>query len=310
LLFFTGKGGTGKSTMAAATALLAATHGRRVLLVDVDSKGSSAQLLEHANVGYSPVEVQPGVRAMAMDTEKSLREYLKLHLRVPVVGRVGPVAHAFEFVATAAPGVKEILTIGKIAWEAREAIEGRADHDMVVVDAAASGHVVAQLAAPQTIRDLADVGPLRSQTDWMIELLSDAAITSVNIVTTPEEMPVAETIELVDRIRADTHVHLGAVVVNRVLPELFTHRDEATFEALRSAPVVAELAADVGAGVEQVLDGARLAVELRRARAEHLDRLRDTVALPLLYVPYQFGGQQGIRVTRRIADDLGSELGL
>ncbi len=310
LLFFTGKGGTGKSTMAAAAALLAARNGRRVLLVDVDSKGSAARLLEHPGVGYSPVEVQPGVRAMAMDTEKSLREYLKLHLRVPVVGRIGPVARAFEFVATAAPGVKEILTIGKIAWEAREAIEGRADHDMVVVDAAASGHVVAQLGAPQTIRDLADVGPLRAQTDWMIDLLSDAATTSVNIVTTPEEMPVAETIELVDNIRRATLVHLGAVVVNRVLPELFTHRDEATFEALRAPDVVARLAAETGAGIADVLDGARLAVELRRARAEHLDRLRETVALPLLYVPYQFGAGEGIRTTRRIADALADELGL
>ena len=310
LLFFTGKGGTGKSTIAAAAALLAARHGRRVLLVDVDSKGSAARLLEYPGVGYQAVEVQPGVRAMAMDTEKSLREYLKLQLRVPMVGRVGPVAHAFEFVATAAPGVKEILTIGKIAWEVREAIVGRADHDMVVVDAAASGHVVAQLAAPQTIRDLADVGPLRAQTDWMIALLSDPALTSVNIVTTPEEMPVAETIELVDNIRAGTRVHLGAVVVNRVLPELFTHRDEATFEALRAPDITNRLAADVGAGVTHVLDGARLAVELRRTRAEHLERLRDAVALPLLYIPYQFGGGEGIRTTRRIAESLSEELGL
>ncbi len=310
LLFFTGKGGTGKSTIAAATALLAAQHGRRVLLVDVDAKGSCARLLEHDDVGYAPVVVQPGVSAMAMDTERSLREYLKLHLRVPVVGRIGPLARAFEFVATAAPGVKEILTIGKIVWEVREAIEGRADHDIVIVDAAASGHVVAQLAAPQTIRDLADVGPLRAQTDWMLELLSDGAITSVNIVTTPEEMPVAETIELVDRIRTETQVHLGAIVVNRVLPELFTRRDEVTFDALRDEPIVAQLAGAVGPGVGAVLAGARLAVTLRRTRAEHLDRLRAAVTSPLLFVPYQFGGQQGVRTTRRIAESLGEELGL
>src|SRR3954463_11699057 len=215
LLFFTGKGGTGKRTMAAATALLASRNGRRVLLVDVDSKGSSARLLEHSGVGYTPVEVQPGVRAMAMDTEKSLREYLKLHLKVPVVGRVGPVAHAFEFVATAAPGVKEILTIGKIAWEAREAIEGRADHDMVIVDAAATGHIVAQLGAADAIQDLVDVGPLRSQTQWVSELIADPQITAVNVVTTPEELPVAETIELVQRLRREVQVPLGSVIVNR-----------------------------------------------------------------------------------------------
>lgn len=325
LLVFTGKGGTGKSTVAAAAAVFAAEHGRRVLLVDVDAKQSVVDFLEHAPVGFDPVEVYPGVRALAMDTEASLREYLKLNLKVPVVARIGPLARAFDFVATAAPGVKEILTIGKIAWEVREAIAGRADHDLVIVDGVASGHVVAQLNAAQTIRDLADVGPLRAQTDWMIELLTDPAITSVNIVTTPEEMPVAETIELVERIRTETAVPLGNVIVNRVLPELFTRADEACFDTMRRPEVVAAIARALGTptgsfpaslaergatrGVDDVLAGARLAVMLRRARVEHLDDLRRAVDLPLLYLPYQFGGLSGVRMVRVLAQALGEELG-
>ena len=130
--------------------------------------------------------------------------------------------------------MKEILTIGKIVWEVRESIEGRADFDLVIVDAAATGHIVAQLGAADAIRELVDVGPLRSQTQWVSELLADPAITAVNVVTTPEEMPVAETIELVERIRREVNVPLGSVIVNRVLPELFTRADEETFEALRA----------------------------------------------------------------------------
>ena len=114
-----------------------------------------------------------------------------------------------DFVATAAPGVKEILTIGKIVWEVRESIEGRADFDLVIVDAAATGHIVAQLGAADAIRELVDVGPLRNQTQWVSELLADPAITAVNVVTTPEEMPVAETIELVERLRTEVNVPLG-----------------------------------------------------------------------------------------------------
>src|SRR5205085_7119370 len=110
---------------------------------------------------------------MAMRTEDSLKEYLKLNLRVPVLGRLGPLAKVLDFVATAAPGVKEILTIGKIAWEVREAIEGRADHDIVIVDAAATGHIVAQLGAADAIRDLVDVGPLRAQTQWVSDIIAD-----------------------------------------------------------------------------------------------------------------------------------------
>jgi anion-transporting ArsA/GET3 family ATPase len=310
LLFFTGKGGVGKSTMAAATALLAAQHGRRVLLVEVDAKGDVTALFEHAPVGFAPKEIQPGILAMSMDTEASLQEYLKLNLKVPVLGRLGPLAKVLDFVATAAPGVKEILTVGKIAWEVREAIEGRADHDMVIVDAAATGHIVGQLGAADAIQELVDVGPVRAQTQWMSELLSDPEICAVNIVTTPEEMPVAETIELVGRIRTELRTPLGSIIVNRVLPELFTTADEATFEALR-APAARELLEHrAGTGATAVLDGARLAVSLRRTRAVHLAHLLDSVDLPLMYVPYQFVRTHGLRVTRMVAEALGEELGL
>ena len=309
LLFFTGKGGVGKSTIAAATALLAANRGKRVLLVEVDAKGDVPAQFEQPPVGFTPREVHPGVLALAMDTEASLQEYLKLNLRVPVIGRLGPLARALDFVATAAPGVKEILTIGKIAWEVRESIEGRADFDLVVVDAAATGHIVAQLGAADAIRELVDVGPLRTQTQWVSDLIADPAITAVNIVTTPEEMPVAETIELVDRLRDEVKVPLGAVVVNRVLPELFTHADEETFEALRQPAPTQLMTAAVGRGGTEVLDAARLAVSLRRTRAVHLEHLLETVDLSLLYVPYLFVRAHGLRVTRMVAEALGEELG-
>jgi hypothetical protein len=99
-------------------------------------------------------------------------------------------------------------------------------------------------------------------------------------------------------------------VVNRVLPELFTHADEQTFEALRAPESIAVLERSVGSGSTAVLDAARLAVSLRRTRAVHLEHLRETVRLPLLYMPYLFVRAHGLRVTRMIADALGQELGL
>ena len=309
LLFFTGKGGVGKSTVSAAAALLAAEQGKRVLLVSADGRGDIAAFFEQRPVGFKPTQVYPGVRAMAMDTEASLREYLRLNLRMPVPGRIGPVARVFDFVATAAPGVKEILTVGKICWEVREALDGRAAWDLVVVDAAATGHITAQLGAPGAIAELVSVGPVRTQVGWMGEILADPAVTALNVVVTPEEMPVHETIELVARVRAELPVPLGAVVVNRVLPELFTHAEEEVFEALRVPKRTAALAKVAGAGVEDVLEGAELAVRLRRTRAAHLTHLRETVDLPLVYLPELFVRAGGIRVTRMMADALGEELG-
>jgi len=309
LLLFTGKGGVGKSTVTAATALLAAERGKRVLLVEVDAKGNLTALFEHPPVGFEPRQVHPGVFAMQMDTEASLREYLRVQARVPVLGRLGPIAHAFDFVANAAPGVKEILTVGKVCWELRESLQGRANWDLIVVDAAATGHVVAQLDAPRAIQELVQVGPVRNQTDWMVDLLSNPSLTALNVVTAPEEMPVNETIELVARAREQLQVPLGVVIVNRVLPELFTRTDEVVFDALREPDVEGALTRTAGPGAVAVLDAARLAVSLRRGRSVHLPRLREEVDLPLLLLPYLFVRDHGLRVTRMVAEALGQELG-
>jgi anion-transporting ArsA/GET3 family ATPase len=310
LVFVTGKGGVGKSTVAAGLALLAAERGLRVLVVEVDAKGNLCDFFEGPPARYTPTEVYRGVSVMAMDTEQSLQEYLALNLRLPMFARIGPLARVFEFVATAAPGVKEILTVGKIAWEVREALEGRAPWDLVVVDAAATGHIVAQLGAPEAIQELVQVGVVRTQTDWMAELLADPEITALAIVATPEEMPVNETIELVTRVRNELRVPLGAVVVNRVLPELFSRGEEATFEALREDTALARLREMAGPGAGDVVEAARLAVTLRRTRAAHLARLREAVDLPLLYLPYLFVRTHGLRVTRVVAESLGQELGV
>jgi len=196
LLFVTGKGGVGKTTIAAALALLGAQQGKRTLVCEVDAKGNLADFYETEPFRFKEREVEPGLYGMAMDTEESLNEYLRLQLRLPVVARVGPLARAFEFVATAAPGVKEILTVGKLVHEVRER-----RYDLVVVDAVATGHIVGQLAAPQAINELVQVGLVRSQTDWMLEMLGDPETTGLCIVATPEEMPVNETMELVGRVR-------------------------------------------------------------------------------------------------------------
>ena len=127
-------------------------------------------------------------------------------------------------------------------------------------------------------------------------------------MTAPEEMPVNETIELVAKAREQLDVPLGVVIVNRVLPELFTHADEEVFDALRSPEAGAVLAELGGPGVLAVLDAARLAVSLRRTRSPYLAELRDTVDLPLLLLPYLFVRDHGLRVTRMVAEALGQEL--
>jgi anion-transporting ArsA/GET3 family ATPase len=306
LLFVTGKGGVGKTSVASALGHLAAAQGRRTLVCEVDSKGDLADFFGVGPLAFEPTEVRPDLFAMAMDTEASLKEYLRLQLKVPMLAKVGPLARTFDFIANAAPGVKEILTVGKLTWEVRER-----HYDLVVVDASATGHVVGQLASPVAINDLVKVGLVRNQTDWMIEILTDPDQTAVVVVTSPEEMPVSETLELVGRLGEETDIEVASVVVNRVLPELFARSDEAIFDRVREPDAMAALAERVGPGVDQVMQGAELAVSLRRSRVRHLTRLREGLpsGVPVLNLPYLFTRSHGVRATAKIAEALGEELG-
>jgi anion-transporting ArsA/GET3 family ATPase len=305
LVFVTGKGGVGKSSIASALALLASRRGKRTLACEFDAKGNLADFFSAAPTGWKPSELQPNLFAMSMDTEESLKEYLRLQVKVPLVARIGPLARTLDFVANAAPGVKEILTVGKVVWETREH-----HYDLVVVDASATGHVVAQLSAPQAIAELVKVGVVREQTQWLSDILDDPTVTAAVIVAAPEEMPVNESLELAERIRSETRVDLAACVVNRVLPELFSRDEEVVFESLREPVAVAALEEAAGGPVAPLLDAAELAVTLRRTRSAHLERLREgMVGVDMLYVPELFTRTHGIRATSQLADALAAELG-
>ena len=302
LVFVTGKGGVGKTSIAAALAHLAARRGARTLVCEMDAKGSLAAAFDAGPLAFEPREIEPNLFAMAMNTEDSLREYLRLFVKIPLLGKIGPLARTFDFVADAAPGVKEILAVGKLCYEVRER-----HYDLVVVDAEASGHIVAQVGAPKVIRDLVQVGLVRDQTDWMLDILQDPATTGVAVVTTPEEMPVTETLQLLERLEHETGVEPSVLIANRVLPALFDRRESGIVDRLDDAEQILVDAA--GRGVTTVLDAARITDARRRIGAGHLDHLRTGAGdLPILIVPELFTRATGRRVVALVGEALGEEL--
>ena len=302
LIFVTGKGGVGKTSIAAALAQLAARNGRSTLVCEMDAKGALAAAFGAAPFGFTPQQLSPNLYAMAMNTEDALREYLRLFVKVPFLGKIGPLARTFDFVADAAPGVKEILAIGKLCYEVREQ-----HYDLVVVDAEATGHILAQVGAPTVIRELVQVGLVRDQTDWMLDILGDPEITGVAVVTTPEEMPVTEALSLTDRMVPETGVHPSMIVANRVLPALFTRRQQAVVDRLGDAE--SDLVAAAGRGVLAVLESATITEARRRIGGQHLDRLAaGTTGIPMVMVPELFTRATGARVVSQVADALSEEL--
>ena len=226
-----GKGGTGKTTLSAALALVAARRGKRVLCIEVDAKGDLPRALGSPPLGIEPRVVQPGISCLSLRPEDALSEYLKLYFKVPRFARVTPLARVFEFVATSVPGAKDMLVVGKIAYEEKRLDGSRPAWDLIIVDTEATGHVLPQLNAARAMMELVKGGIIVGQVRWIDQILSDPARTLLTICALPEDMPVTEALELHDRARTETSIALGACFLNRCFPLTVTARQLRPLEA-------------------------------------------------------------------------------
>jgi anion-transporting ArsA/GET3 family ATPase len=223
LLVVTGKGGTGKTTVAAALALAAAARGRRVLVVETGRDENVPRLLGHAGgaVGYRGVRTPAGPFVLRMEPYAALAEYLNVQLHVPGAVERLLRQRAFRQLMDAAPGWRELVTLGKV-WHLEQAREdGHARFDTIVVDAPATGHGLTFLDVPRVVVSAIRSGPLRRHAGWVEELMRDPERTLLLPVALAEELPARETVELVTRLRAQVGVALDRVIVNAVAPAPF-----------------------------------------------------------------------------------------
>jgi len=220
LLIVSGKGGVGKSAVTAGLALLAQRRGLRVLAMEMGSPGGLSAHFGTGPLAFQPREVRPGLHAMQMVRSDALLEYLSIQLNIKGVYGFGPFARAFDALATTAPGIREIITIGKAIWEVKE------DRwDIVIADAPPTGQIGSFLRAPVTIAELVPGGKVRAQADMMRDILADEATTEMVLVTIPEELPTTETVETLEWLESEKVVSTPKLIANRILEEL---RDPST----------------------------------------------------------------------------------
>jgi anion-transporting ArsA/GET3 family ATPase len=315
----TGKGGTGKTTVAAALALALTRQGKRVLLAEVEGRQGISQTFDVPPLGHAETRIlhdRTGgeLWAISVDAKESLREYLQKFYKVgkamTVLDRFG----AVDFATTIAPGVRDVLLIGKV-YEAAGRRVGKAAlpaYDAVVLDAPPTGRVVRFLNVNAEVADVAKVGPIRSQADSITRMLRSRT-TAVHVVTLLEEMPVQETLDTVAELRA-TSLPVGAVVVNQVREPML---DAAAITALRGRAtaklrqaVVADLAA-AGVTVNDTVVKGLVADGLEHADRIALEREQDTVleqeGRRMVRLPYLADGTEsgGITVLSQAVADQG-----
>lgn len=287
VLIVAGKGGVGKSTASATLALAAARTGRSVLLVEVSGRSATAPMFGAVAQGYeeSTVYDDPGggtVRARSITPDGALVEWLARHGFARIAKRMAKTG-ILEIVATATPGIKDLLVLGRI-----KALEQEGTADLIVVDAPAAGHAIQFLRAPLGVRETARAGVLHRQAEETLELLHDATRCRAMLVSIPEETPVNELTETAFAVEDEVGLALGPVIVNSILPEL--HDLDRVPEGLSDAEA----------------DDLRMAAELRRDRqqlqAEQLARLREALPLAQIRLPQLFTTTLGPPELRHLAD--------
>jgi anion-transporting ArsA/GET3 family ATPase len=284
LIFVTGKGGVGKTTVAAALGLAAARAGKRTIVCEVAHQERMSQVFRREGVGYSETELAERLFAISIDPERSMEEYLSSQVKPAPLYKLLFDNRFFQYFAAATPGMRELVTIGKI-WELAQ-LERRSakasPYDLVIVDSPATGHGLGMLSTPSTFRDAARVGPIRRQANIIDSFITNPKLTGVVTVALPEEMPVNETIDFKQALALEMGMEVDAVVMNALYPERFSDSESERIERAVDS--------NGSPGVRAALRAALFEHGRAQTQRQELTRLRkklrrEPVTLPFLFEP-------------------------
>jgi len=305
LIVVTGKGGTGKTTVAAGLAVAAARSGHRVLAVEVGTKEAIPPLLDPAGppVGYAGRTLAPGLTVMRIDPYAALAEYLVLQLGARFVVERVLANRGFRQMMNASPGWRDLITLGKI-WhlERMEEAPGRPKFDLIVVDAPATGHSVAFLDVPRVVVSAVRAGPLRRHSQAVEDLIEDPERTLLLPVALAEELPTRETAELVATVREKLVIPMDRVVVNGVASAPFPPGLETLDDPLRRLPRDARFGALPPAGV--IADCAGFLSARHTLNRGYERQIAELTGLPVVRLPFLLAGATDTEALAQLGEAL------
>ena len=287
LIVVTGKGGTGKTVVSCELAEAARRAGKRVLLIETAATESLASLFESAPrpLGYTGRELRPGLHAVHIDPHEALADYARIQIRFGAVTDRVLQTETFQQLLEAAPGWRELIILGKI-WHLEQKTDdsGAPLYDLLIVDAPATGHGLTFLDVPRVVQHAVRAGPLSRHAGWVEALVHDRKRTLMLPVTLPEDLPVLETRELIDRARNDIDIAVDRIVVNRMPTRLASDAahdliglpSDLELECLPSVPKMREM-------LEHTARRDKLAFAQRT-------RVSDLCSLPVLDLPVETRG--------------------
>ena len=295
LVFVTGKGGVGKSTVSIALGMAAARMGKRTIVCEVSSQEKASSVFKVGSVGFNEVKVDENLWAISIDPDESLREYLLLQLKVRAMRDLLVRSRIFNYLAAATPGLKELVTIGKV-WELAQddrRVKKAGTYDLVIVDAPATGHGVGFLQTPKTFAGIARVGPIHSQATTLDDYITNHDATGVAIVALPEEMPVNETAFLERQLTGEVGVAVDRVYMNAMYPERFSAN-----EASVLGRVLELTEGTANAAVRAALSQQRR----QTSQIEQLERLERRTRTPVRTLPFVFQPRLDVPAIRALSE--------